>query len=98
MSHGFHELLFVPWTFYAQKEAWFSHIWFLCATLYIQLSMYLSIYLLYSIYKTTIVYVNIAFMNKKWYNKTMKIKGFDVSLILSLMDTMVSLIVKVLMK
>jgi hypothetical protein len=37
-------------------------------------------------------------MNKKWYNKTMKIKGFDASLILSLMDTMVSLIVKVLMK
>ncbi len=45
-----------------------------------------------------LIYVNIAFMNKKWYNKTMKIKGFDTSLILSLMDTMVSLIVKVLMK
>ena len=43
-----------------------------------------------------LVYVNITFMNKKWYNKTMKIKGFDASLILSLMDTMVSLIVKVL--
>lgn len=32
----------VPWIFYAQKEAWFSHIRFLCATAYIQLSMCLS--------------------------------------------------------
>lgn len=32
----------VPWIFYAQKEAWFSHIRFLCATVYIQLSMCLS--------------------------------------------------------
>ena len=30
----------VPWIFYAQKEAWFSHIRFLCATRNIQLSMY----------------------------------------------------------
>ncbi len=45
-----------------------------------------------------LIYVNVSFMNKKWYNETMKIKGFDASLILSLMDTMVSLVVKVLMK
>jgi len=43
-----------------------------------------------------LIYANVAFMNKKWYNETIKIKGFDTSLILSLMDTKVSLVVKVL--
>jgi hypothetical protein len=26
------DVQFVPWIFYAQKDAWFSHIGFLCAT------------------------------------------------------------------